>query len=85
MLNLLIKKLQKTRYFILYSLIAVAFIIFVFSYKNSNISSGSKKNYPLIEHQDIQNLKKFLLGKIISPFINVNYEIKNLNERVGCK
>jgi murein DD-endopeptidase MepM/ murein hydrolase activator NlpD len=77
MLNLLIKKLQKTRYFILYSFIAVAFIIFAFSYKNSIISSNSKKTYVSIEHEDIKNLKKFLLGKIISPFINVNYEIKS--------
>ena len=77
MLNLLIKKLQKTRYIALYSFITLALIIFAFYYKGSSISNNPKETYVSIEHEDIKNLKKYLLGKIISPFINVNYEIKS--------
>ena len=76
MLELLKNRILKTKYLLLYSFIGIAFIIFAFSYKGSELSIDNKKIYSSIEHEDLESLKKFVLGKIISPFINVNYEIK---------
>ncbi len=76
MIELLKKRVLKTKYLLLYSFIGVAFIIFAFSYEGSKAPTNNNQIYSSIESEDLKNLKKFIFGKIISPFINVNYEIK---------
>ena len=59
----------------LFLVFALSVIWLAFTYKNDEKISVKNIESPF-EHEDIATIKKFLVGKINSPFINVNYEIK---------
>jgi murein DD-endopeptidase MepM/ murein hydrolase activator NlpD len=62
--------------FLIISAILIAVILFTVVYKNDEkIEDKAKGSYFQIEEANV--IKKFLLRKINSPFINIDYEIKN--------
>tara|TARA_B100001123_G_scaffold446153_1_gene599706 strand:- start:1503 stop:2804 length:1302 start_codon:yes stop_codon:yes gene_type:complete len=65
---------DKSKYFILYSLIITSLLLVAVVYKNNE--NITKKTESTIGVSDLKIFKKFLLDQIKSPFINVNYEIK---------
>ncbi len=66
---------EEIKHFSLFLVFAISVIWLAFTYKNDEKISAKKITSPF-EHEDIVTLKKFLVGKINSPFINANYEIK---------
>ena len=66
-----------SRYFILSGFIIFFLLLLIVVYKSNDEiikKAGTKKNS--YEVSDLKTIKKFLLGKIKSPFTNINYEIK---------
>ena len=70
------KNKEKTKYFILFTLFTTCLLLLLVVFKNDEKIIKSKKDISF-QHSDLISIKKFLLTKIKSPFINANYEIKN--------
>ena len=69
------------KYFIPSGFIIFFLLLLIVVYKSNDEiikKTGTKKNS--YEVSDLKTIKKFLLGKIKSPFTNINYEIKNTNK-----
>ena len=66
---------EKTKYFILFTLFTICLFLLLVVFKNDERIVNNKKNISF-QHSDLISIKKFLLTKIKSPFINVDYEIK---------
>ena len=76
MYRILKKNKGKTVSFILFIfIITLLLLLTVVSKYNEEITSKEKKFS--LKNQDLTSIKEFLLTKIKSPFININYEIKN--------
>ena len=78
MYQILIKKNLKYRPLFVFGFLSIFILLFTFSYKsddkiikNSQVIGGFK------QIPDLNTFKKFLLNQIKSPFVNLNYEIKN--------
>ena len=76
-MNELVKKnWNKSKYLILYGLIIISLLLVSVVFKGDRIvqekTLGPITSY---EPRDLKIFKEFLLGKIKSPFINLNYEI----------
>lgn len=76
MYQILKKKREKTVNFILVAFTITVLLLLTVVFKNNNEIITKKKNVSL-QHPDLTSIKKFLLTKIKSPFININYEIKS--------
>ena len=76
MYRILKKNKVKTSSLILitFTITLLLLLTVVFKY-DGEITSKEKKFSP--KHQDLTSIKEFLLTKIKSPFININYEIKS--------
>ena len=75
MYQVLLKNIEKTKYFLLSALIIVCLFLVTVVYKNDQEIGTSKTNIS-IEDSDLTPIKEFLLKKIKSPFINVSHTIK---------
>jgi len=69
------KNWDKIKIFILFAIVSILFLVVTIAYKNiSYVNSSFKK----VEFQgnELENIKKFLLQKVNSPFINTDYIIQ---------
>ncbi len=64
------------KYAILFSSIIIIFLLVAVVYKNDNEISNIGKN-SFNQDEGVKKIKEFLLKKIKSPFVNVNYEVKS--------
>ena len=70
--------INKSRNVILYSLFFLTLLVVAFIYKNdSKVNQKLEVDEFLPKSSDLKSFKDFLFNQIISPFINVNYQIKN--------
>ena len=76
MYYLLRQNKEKTIYFILFTFIAAFFLLVAVVFKNDDEIRNKKKNI-FVQHQDLSTIKEFLLSKLKSPFINIDYKIKS--------
>ena len=77
MYNTLRKSWDKTKYFILSGIIITFLLLLTVVHKSDNkIIKKSESNKGSYEVSDLKTLKEFILDQIISPFNNINYEIK---------
>ncbi len=75
MLEIVSKNRQKITYFFIISLITIILLLLALSFKNDDKVLSKTKDFSL-EKVEIESIKKFLLSKIQSPFINIDYKIK---------
>ena len=66
---------EEIKYFSFFLVFSISVLWLAFTYKNDEKISAKNIESPF-QHEDIVAIKKFLVQKINSPFINVNYEIK---------
>ena len=76
MYYLLKQNKEKTIYFILFTFIAAFFLLVTVVFKNDE-EIRNKKTNTSFQHQDLSTIKEFLLSKLKSPFINIDYKIKS--------
>ena len=76
MLRILKKNKEITVNFILFTFIITVLLLLTVVFKNNEEIISKEKNVS-IQHQDLSSIKEFLLTKIKSPFINIDYEIKS--------
>ena len=76
MFKILRQNKEKAKYFILYTFTIAFLLLVTVVFKNDSDVKNKKTNIS-IQHQDLSSIKEFLLKKLKSPFINVNYEIKS--------
>ena len=76
MYHLLKQNKEKTIYFILFTFIAAFFLLVTVVFKNDE-EIRNKKTNTSFQHQDLSTIKEFLLSKLKSPFINIDYKIKS--------
>ena len=76
MLRILKKNKEITVNFILFTFIITVLLLLTVVFKNDEEIISKEKNISL-QHSDLSSIKEFLLTKIKSPFININYEIKS--------
>ena len=74
MLQILKISKTNTRYYVLSTFFFVFLILVAVAYKNDGKITDKKE--AIIQYSELTSIKKFLFGKIRSPFININYEIK---------
>ena len=76
MSDFLLKNLGKLKLYIILTIFLISSVLLGVAYKNneSAISINVKKNY--FDKKDFELLKEFLVRKINSPYINVDYKIK---------
>ena len=67
---------EKAIYFVLFVFIISLLLLVAVVFKNDEIIKNGGANVSF-QHQDLTSIKKFLLKKIRSPFIDINYEIKS--------
>ena len=75
----LMKNIEKSKNLIVFTFIIILLILVMIVYKNDEVVTkiDSSKINQSLERSDYLSLKKFLLKKINSPFIDIEYEIKN--------
>ena len=77
MYHILKKNLDKTKYLVLSGLVVLFFLLVTVVYKSDDtITKKSEITEKSNSAADLKTFKEFLLNQIISPFINLNYEIK---------
>nr|ADI19617.1 membrane proteins related to metalloendopeptidases [uncultured SAR11 cluster bacterium HF0770_37D02] len=67
---------EKAKYFVLFTFVISLLLLVAVVFKNDEKLKNSEVIVSF-QHQDLTSIKKFLLKKIKSPFININYEIKS--------
>ena len=73
------KNREKTKYFLLFTLFTISFLLLTVVYKNDEkIVKSSELIGVSHENTDLKTFRKFLLDQIKSPFTNLNYEIKKM-------
>ena len=76
MYQILTKSLPKVKYFILFTFFIFFFLLLTVVYKNDEIAVKKEKNI-IFQDSTIDDVKEFLLSKIKTPFVNINYEVKS--------
>ena len=76
MLRILKKNKEITVNFILFTFIITLLLLLTVVFKNNEEIISKEKNVSF-QHPDLTSIKEFLLTKIKSPFITINYEIKS--------
>ena len=68
---------KKSKILLLYGLVITLLILITVAYKSDEKAVKKTKIFSAFDEQtEILNLKKFLLNKIKSPYININYQIE---------
>jgi len=76
MYQILKKNKEKTKYFISFTLVIVVLLLIVINFQNDRKILNVHKNLTF-QSEEVNAIKKLLLSKIRSPFINKSYIIKN--------
>ena len=76
MYQILKKNKEKTKYFISFTLIIFVLLLIAFNFQNDKKVTSDQKNLTF-RTEELDAIKKFLLSKIRSPFINKDYTIKS--------
>ena len=76
MYEILVKNLLKARYFILFTFFIVFFLSLAITYKNDEFI-GKNKVDVTNQNSNVEDIKEFLLSKIKTPFVNIDYEVKS--------
>ena len=77
MYQILKKNIDKTKYLIALGIVVTLFLLVTVVYKSDEkIVKKSENDQISSGISDLISFKKFLLNRINSPFINLNYEIK---------
>ena len=66
---------ETVKYFSIFTLVILIFLLVTVVYKNDEDIVNKSKDFSF-EDKNFTIIKEFLLKKVNSPFINVNYEIK---------
>ena len=76
MFQILRKNKDKAKYFATFTFVLIFLLLVTVVFKNdSGVKSGEKIAF--FQHPDLKSIKEFLLTKLKSPFINIDYEIKS--------
>ena len=76
MLEIIKKNWDKNKIVAVFGIVIALLILIVIAYKNDGKETRKPKVFRAIDQSsDVINFKKFLLGQIRSPFININYDI----------
>ena len=75
MLDVINRNKQKITYFFIFSILTAILLLLAISFKNDEKILSKTKGL-VYEKNEIDNIKKFLLNRIQSPFINVDYAIQ---------
>ena len=67
---------EKVRYFLIFVSILAIFILGRVAYDNTSAFDIGKEKITVFKNPDFIPVKEFLLSKINSPFLHLNYEIK---------
>ena len=73
------KNWERIKQFLLIVFFGTIIILLGVAYKNDQKITTNKTNKTeniLLENEDLKSIKEFFLGKILSPFDNVKYKIK---------
>jgi murein DD-endopeptidase MepM/ murein hydrolase activator NlpD len=76
MYKILLKNKEKTKYFISFTVIIAVLLLIAINFQNNRKITSDKKNLTF-QSEELNAIKKILLSKIRSPFINRNYIIKS--------
>jgi len=76
MYEILVKNLLKARYFILFTFFIVFFLSLAITYKNDEFIGKNKVDFTN-QNSNVEDIKEFLLSKIKTPFVNIDYEVKS--------
>jgi len=78
MYQFLKKKIEESKYLLLFGIAITFLIMLAITYKSDNrIIKKSDRINVLVLNKELKIFKKFVLDQIKSPFINLKYEIKN--------
>ena len=78
MYEIIKKNLEKKRYILTFAVILMVFFLISVAYKNDrSIEEVTSSKKLTLNTEDLTRIKEFFFKQIKSPFINVNYEIKN--------
>ena len=70
------KNWRKNKIIALFGIVITLIILVSIAYKSDNKKTTKPEIFKTLDQSlDIENFKKFLLGQIKSPFININYKI----------
>ena len=76
MLEIIKKNWDKNKIIAVFGIVIALLILIVIAYENDSKETRKPKVFRGIDQSsDVINFKKFLLGQIRSPFININYDI----------
>ena len=76
MLEIIKKNWDKNRITAIFGVVIALLILVAIAYKSDDKKTSKPKVFKTIDQSsDVINFKKFLIGQIKSPFININYEI----------
>ena len=76
MFEIIKKNWDKNKIIAVFGIVIALLILIVIAYKNDSKETRKPKVFRGIDQSsDVINFKKFLLGQIRSPFININYDI----------
>ena len=77
MYEILKKNWDKTKYFLVSGFVIIFLLLLTVVYKSDQqITKKSERIKDSSEISDLKTFKKFLLDRIRSPFINIDYKIK---------
>ena len=75
MYEILKQNKEKAKYFALFTIFIILFLLLAVMFKNDKQVPVKKVDIS-IQQENLESIKKFFLGKINSPFVNINYKIK---------
>ena len=76
MLEIIKKNWDKNRITAIFGVVIALLILVAIAYKSDDKKTSKPKVFKTIDQSsDVINFKKFLIGQIKSPFININYDI----------
>ena len=69
-------KISTDEFFILFTFFIVFFLSLAITYKNDEFI-GKNKVDVTNQNSNVEDIKEFLLSKIKTPFVNIDYEVKS--------
>ena len=76
MYNFISKNSDKVKYFAVVMFCITFTLLLTIAYKNDEIASNKPKKFSTTS-SNFEEVKKFIIAKIKSPFVNINYEVKS--------
>ena len=75
MYNFISKNSDKVKYFAVVMFCITFTLLLTIAYKNDEIASNKPKKFSTTS-SNFEEVKEFIIAKIKSPFVNINYEVK---------